>query len=125
MEIKVNNILTIFVWVIVLLIPLILYSYIFGTGLSTKSQEWANFGSAMSGIYAPILSIFTLVLLVLQLRMQAKLNTHEYDQAYIGQGRADIEFYLNQLQKAVDEQLPNGETFRQVLIQKYQSVSKV
>ena len=114
-----------FMFWIVLAIPLVIYAYKFGMELSGESGDWADFGAAMSGIYAPILSVFTIILLFVQLRIQVKLNTHEYDQAFIGVARADIEFYINELQKAIDEPLSNGNTFREVLLQAYQSVSKV
>ena len=114
-----------FMFWLVLAMPLVIYAYKFGMELSSDSEDWAEFGSAMSGIYAPILSVFTIILLFVQLRMQVQLNTHEYDQTHIGIARADIEFYLNELKEAIDEPLSNGNTFRGVLLQGYQSVSKV
>lgn len=83
-----------------LLGPLVLYAYTFGTHITNSHQKWAEFGSAMSGIYSPLLALVTLVVLGTQVALQRRqtalqqqFNVHEYDQAYLVQARSDIEFY--------------------------------
>ena len=72
-------------------------------------------GSAMSGIYTPILSIFTLLVLVIQVRLQNQSVTHERDQSYIQEARSDIEFYLAQIDLELDKTLKNDATVRKFL----------
>jgi hypothetical protein len=65
-------------------------------------------GSAMAGIYGPILAVLTLVVLVMQIRLQRAqvllqqaTNKHAGDQAYLLNAKEDIDFYLEQLVKAL------------------------
>jgi hypothetical protein len=95
--------------------PLVAYFAIFGPALSSDHQRWAEFGSAMSGIYAPIVAVTTLAVLLAQVGLQKQINDHSYDQAHFEQARADIEFYAIQLAGKLDQIALPGQTFRSVL----------
>lgn len=102
------------------LAPLVVYVATFGASLSKSHSIWSEFGSAMAGIYAPIVALTTLFVLLAQLRLQKQLHTHETDQAYIHQARSDIEFYCTQLVKVMSATLYPGKTIRAVLHENFQ-----
>lgn len=100
--------------------PLVVYVLVFGPLLSTDHDRWGEFGSAMAGIYAPIVALSTLALLVRQTRLQSQINEHQYDQAYIGQARSDIDFYAVQLAEILKAHVIPGVTVRQHVQQHFQ-----
>ena len=100
---------------VVVLTPVLVYLATFGVSLSRNHSVWSEFGSAMSGIYAPIIALATLCVLLVQLTLQKQLYAHETDQAYIHQARTDIEFYCTQLVKAMDKMIGTEETMRATL----------
>jgi len=95
--------------------PVGTYIWIFGWKLSSNHATWAEFGSAIGGIYSPIVAILTLSVLFWQLVLQQSLNTHEFDQAYLQQARTDIEFYSKQVAEAMNAMALPGKTLREVL----------
>lgn len=106
----------IIVFVLVLLFsPIALYMKTFGGELSQDHSRWSEFGSAIGGIYAPILGFITLVVLTRQLSLQKQMN----DQYYLQQAREDIEFYASQLSNILDESLVGDVPLRAVLHEKF------
>ncbi len=95
--------------------PLAIYVARFGFSLSSDHARWGEFGSAMAGIYAPIIGLTTLAVLVAQVRLQSQMNDHEVRQARISLARADIEFYATQLAQQLDQIVLPGKTLRSVL----------
>ncbi|WP_421266080.1 hypothetical protein [Aeromonas veronii] len=108
-------------WVIIVVVfvllfsPVALYVNTFGGDLSQDHSRWAEFGSAIGGIYAPILGFITLVVLIRQLSLQKQMN----DQYYLQQAREDIEFYVSQLSNILDESLVGNVPLRAVLHEKF------
>ncbi|HHQ4805208.1 hypothetical protein [Aeromonas veronii] len=108
-------------WVIIVVVfvllfsPVALYVNTFGGDLSQDHSRWAEFGSAIGGIYAPILGFITLVVLICQLSLQKQMN----DQYYLQQAREDIEFYASQLSNILDESLVGNVPLRAVLHEKF------
>ena len=100
--------------------PLVIYLATFGSVLSSEHQRWAEFGSAMSGIYAPIVAVTTLAVLLAQVGLQKQINDHSYNQAHFAQARSDIEFYASQLAEKLDQIALPGKTFRSVLHMNFQ-----
>lgn len=68
--------------VLPLIAPLIFYIWTFGGRLSSEHSRWGEFGSAMSGIYTPILTLLTISILVFQARLQKQM--HDYIQSNHG-----------------------------------------
>ncbi|MDP3662888.1 MAG: hypothetical protein U1D41_00440 [Nitrosomonas sp.] len=68
---------------LILALPIAVYSYQFGF------DEWAEMGSAIGGLYTPILSILTLIVLVKQFQLQKSM--HKYEQRVMSR---DISFSL-------------------------------
>lgn len=88
--------------------PIAMYIRTFGFQISTKHNVWAEMGSAMSGIYGPILAVLTFFVLIMQVRLQAQTNKHAADQAHLLNARADIEFYLVRLAEGMDQPTVDG-----------------
>lgn len=64
---------------IILLVPIAVYVYQFGFGIWSSHDEWAKMGSALGGLYAPILSVLTLYMIYRQLRLQAVIHVDQMD----------------------------------------------
>ena len=100
--------------------PLAVYMHKFGFTLSSNHQIWSEFGSAMAGIYGPIIALTTLVVLVRQTNLQSQINRFQYDQTIISQARTDIDFYSAQLSQNLDAFIIPGLTIRQFLHKNFQ-----
>lgn len=101
-------------------VPLLIYSSIFGFRLSADHVRWAEFGSAMAGIYSPIVALTTLAILLAQVRIQSHLNDHEFRQSHILQARADMEFYAIELSEKVKGVAMPGASYREILQRNFQ-----
>lgn len=106
----------------VLVAPIGVYMYKYGAKVPSEANLWGALGSAMSGIYGPILTVFTLVVLGMQVRLQhAQLklqqtaNQHTSDQAELQNAKDDINFYLEQLVKALEKSNGEGGTIKGTL----------
>jgi hypothetical protein len=100
--------------------PITAYATIFGFSISADHQRWAEFGSAMAGIYAPIVAITALAVLLAQVRLQSQINIHQFNQAHIVQARAEVDFYATKLAEAMPTKLFDNTTIRQYLHQHFQ-----
>jgi hypothetical protein len=107
--------------------PLAMYAYTFGTDVINDHQRWAEFGSFLSGIYSPLLAGITLVVLVAQVALQKRqtllqqqFTDHERDQAYLVQARADIDFYATRMAEALNSIALPGVSLRAHLHQHFQ-----
>ena len=103
-----------------LLSPIAIYWATFGITIATEHNRWAEFGSAMSGIYSPLIAFLTLSVLGLQVLIQRAQSKHESDQAHILQARADIEFYLLRLDEYLSTVWLRGNTVRDSLHEVFQ-----
>jgi hypothetical protein len=45
-----------------LISPIAFYTYTFGFGIWENNEDWGQMGSAIGGLYTPILSLFTFML---------------------------------------------------------------
>jgi hypothetical protein len=95
--------------------PVTVYLWIFGEKISSDHTRWAEFGSAIGGIYSPIVALLALIVLLRQVELQAQMNVHEFDQAYLQQARQDIEFYSTQMAQVLDAIALPGRSLRAVL----------
>jgi hypothetical protein len=108
----------------VLLLPLLLYVWQFGGQLSPHHSRWGEFGSAMSGIYTPLLAVATLVVLIMKVRLQAQMHDYQRDEAFVLRARADVEFYAQRLQAALAAKVQSGESLRDVVRADFQPPSR-
>ncbi|MBV4508389.1 hypothetical protein HU751_026490 [Pseudomonas sp. BW13M1] len=70
---------TFIIFGIILLTPIAIYAWQFGIGIWKTHDDWAKMGSALGGIYAPILSALTLYMIYRQLRLQAVIHLDQMD----------------------------------------------
>lgn len=104
----------------ILLLPVVVYVWQFGWSLSNNHARWAEFGSAMAGIYTPILALATLGILVMQVQLQGRMHKHEIDQAFIQQARSDIEFYAVRLATLLNERATQVDTLGEFICAEFQ-----
>jgi len=106
-----------------ILAPVVVYIWNFGARISSDHARWAEFGSAIGGIYSPLVAVLTLAVLLRQVALQQQMNIHEYDQAYLQQARDDIEFYSTQMANVMNSIVGPGKTLRTVLHENFQPLS--
>lgn len=82
--------------------PIIIYTLNFGFHLTADHQRWAEFGTFISGIYAPVLSLVTLLVLVSQYRMQNKMNEYQIEQTTISRLVNDNTQFLEAICRELD-----------------------
>lgn len=101
---------------LVLLVPILVYGWVFGTELSRDHQRWSEMGSAMSGIYTPLLTLLTFAVLLAQVRLQASMTRHTFDQSFVQQARDTITFSLEQLAKEMSQEVEDGSDIKRLLV---------
>lgn len=109
---------------VVLILPIVLYIYQFGGELSSNHQRWAEFGSAISGIYSPIIALLALLILVGQFRSQIDMNKHQYDQAYIESNRNELNYFTEKLAEYLENNHKSGIKIREYLEKHFAYLSK-
>ncbi|HJV68879.1 hypothetical protein, partial [Ideonella sp.] len=102
--------------IVALLTPIAVYVWTFGTELSHDHSRWSEMGSAMSGIYTPILTLLTLAVLVAQVQLQASMNRHTFDQSFVQESRDRISFSLQQLAAELSREFDDGSEIKTMLI---------
>jgi hypothetical protein len=102
--------------VAILAAPALVYVWVFGTELSHDHQRWSEMGSAMSGIYTPILALLTLAVLLAQVRLQTDMNRHTFDQTFVQKAGENITFALEQLARELSREFDDGSELRKILI---------
>ncbi len=102
-----------------LLTPIVLYVHTFGPEVSRNHQRWAEMGSAMSGIYGPLLALMAFAVLAYQSMLQQQTTKHMFDQAHIQAANGDIAFYLGKLDSICSKQDPAGVTVAYRLIDEF------
>ena len=100
--------------------PFAVYIQTFGITISNDHQRWAEMGSAMSGLYSPLLAFLALVVVGFQVAAQVQANNQNADRNYIDLARADIEFFLRELDSELSRPSSEGlGTTRQLLHQMF------
>lgn len=105
---------------ILLISPIAAYVAVFGFEISNDHSRWGEMGAAMSGVYSPLLALATLLVLASQLRLQRLIAAYQTDQTHIEQCRADIQYYLEQLDRVLQSKDQNNNTLRQVIHHHFQ-----
>lgn len=118
--INISFILRTILFAIIFFTPILIYILIFGSSLSTEHERWSQFGSFISGIYAPIISILTITILLKQLELQHKYNTHIEDQTHISSARDDLREASKRILDIINETSPESYTYRALLHRHFQ-----
>jgi hypothetical protein len=106
-----------------LVAPIGVYIYKFGWEVTDSHSRWGEMGSAMSGLYTPILSLLTLWVLAAQVRLQGEMNKHAFDQAYVQEVRSDVQYYLSQLTQEFAVEFDNGSAVGSELVNAFAYLS--
>ena len=101
----------------ILLVPVAVYIYTFGFTVTSDHGRWSEMGSAMAGIYTPILAVLTLLVLLAQVGLQEKMNRHTFDQAFVQDARSDVHFYLDQIAQELARIYEDGHPIGPTLIE--------
>lgn len=109
---------------IALLIPIAVYIHTFGFTITADHERWSEMGSAMSGIYTPILTILTLLVLLAQVGLQEKMNRHTFDQTFVQAAISDVHFYLDQIAEELARTFEDGSQIGPLLIEAFSHPSK-
>ena len=102
---------------LILVLPAGTYALKVGGTLSSDPKDWELAGTALSGIYGIILAGLTFTVLVRQLalqkrttelqerttQLQSETTAHMLAQTFVQDARADIQFFLNELEKLLDQ----------------------
>lgn len=105
--------------------PVAVYVIVFGFSLSPDHSRWAEFGSAIGGIYSPLVAFLTLGVLRKQVQLQAQMNAHIGDHAFLEQARRDVEFYCTQLAQVMGTGVLQNKSLREVLHDQFWRVNAV
>jgi len=108
-----------------LALPVILYVYTFGFYLSTDHEKWAEFGSAMSGIYSPLIAFAALFILIIQSQIQRSMNKHQHDQSFIQRTRDDIDFFIGKLETYLNYKYDDESSIKEYITSKYAYIDEV
>ena len=109
---------------VVLILPIALYVYQFGGELSSSHQRWAEFGSAISGIYSPMIALLAFLILVGQFRSQIEMNKHQYDQTYIESNRNELNYFTEKLAESLEKKHKSGMKIREYLEKHFAYLNK-
>lgn len=89
--------------VVALLSPLILYSYVFGVGIWSEHSEWAAMGSAIGGLYTPILTVVTSLILAKQFQLQREMSRYQIREESRKKVFDTVETYSQKLKSQTSE----------------------
>lgn len=100
---------------LILLTPIALYLLFHGLDISSDHKRWSEFGTYLAGIYTPIVSILTLIVLIQQRKSQNRMDKHMYDTSFIQNAREDLNFYIDRLENALNDPTAGGGTVKEKL----------
>ncbi|HDY7983513.1 hypothetical protein EA004_19670 [Vibrio anguillarum] len=90
---------------LVLATPILFYIYQFGFGLWSEHSDWASMGSALGGLYTPILALLTLAVLVKQLQIQAQSRDYEQRETSRKLVFDMVEKFAQKIEERLDDEL--------------------
>ncbi|EKO3403001.1 hypothetical protein N6C02_004319 [Vibrio fluvialis] len=90
---------------LVLVTPILFYIYQFGFGLWSEHSDWASMGSALGGLYTPILALLTLAVLVKQLQIQAQSRDYEQRETSRKLVFDMVEKFAQKIEERLDDEL--------------------
>lgn len=103
-----------------LVAPIVLYIHTFGSSISSSHSRWAEMGSAMAGIYSPMMAYLAYLFLAKQVQLQSQFSQYQIDLTLVQEARADMHFYLEQLDKLLTSELETEVTIRDFLLSNFE-----
>ncbi|MDM5125111.1 hypothetical protein [Aeromonas rivipollensis] len=92
-------------------IPVILYTFKFGVGLWETHDDWSLMGSALGGIYGPITSITTCVILFVQIKAQREDKHNQKGMIAFLEMKAILTLSLNEIYNILSSQDQDVQNF--------------
>lgn len=118
--------ISILIVLVLLSAPIVIYIYKFGYQISNDHERWAEMGSAISGIYTPLLSILTLVILYYQYiattvtnKIQMDINEFNKNESFIQDAKTDARLCLSALKSELQDSKNEDDSFYQNLIENF------
>ncbi len=93
---------------LILVAPILFYIYQFGFGVWSKHSDWASMGSALGGLYTPILTLLTLAVLVKQLQIQAQSRDYEQRETSRKLVFDMVEKFAQKVEERLDDELKHN-----------------
>ncbi|NIG19346.1 hypothetical protein F3J37_11755 [Pantoea sp. Al-1710] len=84
-------------WILVVfvyLLPIVFYASVFGIGIWKSHDDWAKMGSALGGIYSPLIAFTTLLLLFRQQQFNEESHKQKMDADFIRDANSKCESYI-------------------------------
>ncbi|MFV9064941.1 hypothetical protein ABQ366_04495 [Serratia fonticola] len=88
-------------------------------GISNKNQDWASFGSFIGGMYGPILSFISVLILCITLWLTKKYNNEQLSMMYNAQTKADFCSLFDKLSEKMDKH-----KYGNTIINEYQYITR-
>tara|TARA_R110002033_G_scaffold68565_1_gene119770 strand:+ start:250 stop:786 length:537 start_codon:yes stop_codon:yes gene_type:complete len=82
-----------------LITPIWIYTAHFSFEISSDHKRWGEMGSAMGGIYTPIIAFATLLVLALQLMLQRNVLERERIKDLIAERSSDFYQHINKIER--------------------------
>ncbi len=105
-----------FILLSILVAPIAIYSLQFGFGIWSKHEDWATMGSALGGIYSPIIALLAFFVIFAQTRVQLLSEQHSRDMVYIHDAKQDFNFYIERLDSVLSEKVDGDLTVSHILV---------
>lgn len=107
---------------VIMLSPIIMYACTFGVGTWNTHEYWAEMGSALGGIYTPIVGFLTLYVIFRQVKNQEQTDRYNRKQSDINRVEADLNESVVLMLKKLKESDPElGTTISDVILKIYRS----
>ncbi|HFQ4941758.1 TPA: hypothetical protein ACGUTZ_004303 [Vibrio vulnificus] len=91
--------------IVVLVAPVAFYIVTFGIGIWDSHSDWAAMGSAIGGLYTPILALLTLAVLIKQLQIQAQVKDYEQRESSRKIVFEMVDKFASRIESLLDENL--------------------
>lgn len=105
-----------FILLSILVAPITIYSLQFGFGVWSKHEYWATMGSALGGIYSPIIALLAFFVIFAQTRVQLLSEQHSRNMVYIHDAKQDFNFYIERLDSVLSEKVDGDLTVSHILV---------
>ncbi|MDW2372085.1 hypothetical protein R7190_25110 [Vibrio sp. 1078-1] len=106
----------------ILIAPIAIYSFQFGIGVWSQHEDWASMGSALGGIYSPLIALLAFAVIFAQARVQLLSEQHSRDMVFIQDSKQDFNFYIERLDIVLNQKIDGEVTVNHFLINMLESV---
>ncbi|MFQ1769118.1 hypothetical protein ACK37F_20185 [Aeromonas veronii] len=105
------HILILAVIILLFFVPIMLYMFKFGVGLWGTHDDWALMGTALGGIYGPITSVITCLILFIQIKTQREDRYNQKGMVSFLETKAIFTLSLNEIYNILSSQEKDVQSF--------------